>query len=584
MSRESRRAPIFRIGRSFLLRHLRPHVGLLAAGTFLASLALACELALPWFTAAIIDDALSAKDRELLAYYTLLLAVAAAALVVFWTLQNVTFSRIGGKVLLDIHRDLLGKAQNLPLQSHYEARVGDVATLFTGDAVACSEFYENGLSSAIESVLQVAATVFVLFAFFPEMASYLILAVPTYVLLTAPLGKPVRKASQVFRQDIATIGGLIQESLSAIREIQAFNRQGWNQQRLKRPFLQALSSRVRLRALREAFNVNVIAFWIVVGAVYWFGGLKVMSGEMTLGKLVAVLSYCRILQQPFIRLVGLYSEIQAALGAADRIAGYLSMQVRERPQPRRRRLLPGPGEVTFEGLSFSYDPGKPALLDVSATVPAGHRLAIVGPSGSGKSTLLRLLLGLYEPDQGRILIDGQEIQGLDKESLREGMAAVFEETVLFSTTVRENIRFGRLEASDQEVMRAARIANAHPFIDSLPQGYDTQVGERGLKLSHGQKQRIAIARAVLRNPRILLLDEATSALDSEAERLVCQGVEELMKNRTTLIVSHRLWTVLSADTIVVLEQGRLIDSGTHEGLLQRCTLYRSLLSTQKVLH
>lgn len=555
---------------------------MLAAGILVACLCLLCELALPWLVGAIIDDALSTGDRELLASYTVALAAGAVGLVVFWTLSRLLFAFIGGKVLLRLHREMLSKAQALPLESHQETRVGEVVSLFTGDAVACSEFYENELAEAIHGGLQVLATLVVLFALFPEFAAYLVLAVPLYVLLTAPLGKPTRKASRTFHKDIADIGANVQESLSAVREIKAFNREKWNLKRLNRPFRQVLDSRLRLRCLAEAFNVNVIAFWIMVSFVYWYGGLQVMAAELTIGKLVAVLSYCRILQQPFIRIVNLYSEIQAVLGAADRIEKYLSRNNKTSVLERKRRFSPGKGGVEIEGVSFVYDHDKPILQDLNLTVHPGQRMAIVGPSGSGKSTLLLLLLGLYQPTEGRIRMDGQDIQEVDCESFRENIGVVFEETLLFSTTIQENIRFGRLDASDQEVIRAAQAANAHEFIQSLSHGYETHVGERGIKLSNGQKQRLSIARAVLRNPRVLLLDEATSALDTEAEKLVGQAVTRLMKDRTTISVSHRLWTVRDADTIAVLERGRLIDSGTHEDLLGRCRLYRRLLSIQTV--
>ncbi len=567
-------------GARYLATRLRPH-GLIFVLAVLASCcALVCELALPWIVATIIDHALAAKDRELLASYTRWLAAGAAAMVLFWVLEKILFARIGGQVLLQIHRDLLRKAHSLPLRSHLEARSGEVTALFTGDAVSCSEFYEYDLSELILSVIQALSTLVVLFLCLPDLALPLILTVPLYLVFTIPLGRPIRRASRTFREGIAEVGGLVQESLSAIREIKVFNRQEWNLERLSGAFGQLTASRLRLRALKEAFNINVIAFWVVVSCVYWFGGLKVMRGEMTLGMLVAALSYCRILQQPFIRLVDLFSQIQAVFGSADRIVGFLRSSPPSPLVKPRRRLSPGPGRLEIENLCFGYEPGKVILDDISVVVEAGQSLAVVGPSGSGKSTLLRLLLGLYRPTGGRICIDGQEIGEVSVESFRDNVAAVFEETVLFSTSILENIRFGNLDAGDDEVIAAAKAADCHEFVLSLEKGYETEVGERGVKLSNGQKQRLSIARAILRNPRILLLDEATSALDAESEAAVLRALAGLVRGRTAIIVSHRLWNLPQIKTIMALERGRQVDLGTHSQLLTRCRLYQRLWSLQ----
>lgn len=566
---------------AFLIRHVRPYLPILLAGILFSGLSILCHLGIPWITAHIIDDAITAKNRALLASYTLALAVDTIGLVLFSVFANLTFALLGGKALADIQTDMLRNAQTLSMKTHQGTKVGEVVALFDGDAVSCGEFYEHDLSQMVEGTIQVVSTLLILFTLYPDLAVYLLIAIPGYVLLTAPLGGPIRRASRAFRTNIAEIGGQVQESLLAIREIKSFNRQDWNLNRLVPAFRRLLGSRLRLRALRDASNINVMAFWLVACCVYWFGGLRVLSGGMTLGSLVALLSYCQMLQQPFVRFVNLYSEIQVVFGSADRIIEYLSKEDPPREPRGTARLIPGPGRLEFDQVCFGYERGTPVIHDVSFTVPAGQRLAIIGPSGSGKSTLLRLLLGLHQPSSGRILIDGEDIRHLSRESLRDNIGVVFEETLLFSTSIRQNILFGRLDASQSEVATAARLANAEGFVLALPEGFETPVGERGLTLSNGQKQRLAIARAILRDPRVLILDEATSALDPEAERSVSQALEKLMKGRTTLNVTHRVWTVGGFDSLVVLDQGRLIDSGGPEELLQRCELYRRLLASEQ---
>lgn len=565
----------------FLAGYLRPHLGLVVLGALLAAAALACQLALPWTVGTIIDDALTNRDMALLAWNARLLALLAVGLVVFGALQKFVFTSVGGHVLQDLHAQMLSAAQSSPLADHHERPVGEVVSLFTSDALSWSEFYEYNLSEAIRSLLQVLATAALLLAAFPKLVAVILLVSPLYIALAAPIGKPTRKAARAFRTSLGEIGGRVQESLLAVAEIKAFNRTQWNLDRLVPSFKKLFRDRLRLRLLKEAFGVNVIAFWGLVSIVYWFGGLQVAAGALTVGSLVALVSYCGILQQPFIRLAAFYSETQAVLGSIDRVAEFLTGSgTSSQAEAAEAELAASQGRVEMNSLRFGYEQGRAVLHDLSLVVHPGQTVAIVGPSGAGKSTLLRLLLRLYEPHQGEIYIDGQDICQVSKASLRRAVGVVFENTMLFGLSIRENIRFGDLTANDMAVVRAAKAANAHGFISRLPEGYDTLVGERGVKLSNGERQRISIARTILRDPPILLLDEATSALDAESEKDVNEALRHLMEKRTSLTVSHRLWTVVRADLIVVLDQGRIVDSGPHSVLIERCALYRRLLQLQ----
>jgi subfamily B ATP-binding cassette protein MsbA len=314
--------------------------------------------------------------------------------------------------------------------------------------------------------------------------------------------------------------------------------------------------------------------------IFWYGGLEVLAGRLTEGDLVAFIFYAFNIARSVGGMSQLYSTFNSAAGASERLFELLDTEPDLADAPTAAPLPPVDGHVVFEDVTFAYEEGRPVLHDISLDVAAGTTVALVGPSGAGKSTLVGLIPRFYDPQQGRITVDGHDLRTVTRASLREQIAAVAQEVHLFNTSIRENIRYGRLDADDAAVEAAARAANAHDFIVDLPDGYDAAVGERGVKLSGGQRQRVAIARALLRDARLLLLDEATSSLDSASEALVQEALERLMEGRTTFIIAHRLSTVQTADRIVVLDEGRVVQTGTHEALVQQDGLYRDLAAYQ----
>ncbi len=367
----------------------------------------------------------------------------------------------------------------------------------------------------------------------------------------------------------------------AVRLVKAFAREPYEVQRYNAA-VENLFGEARRRVVISQIFWSVVGttFMLALVAIFWFGGTEVLAGRLTAGDLVAFIFYAFNIARSVGGLSQLYTVFNSAAGASERIFELLDTTPEVRDAPGATTLPPVRGAVRFEDVSFQYEPGRPVLRGITLSVEPGETVALVGPSGAGKTTLLNLIPRFYDPTAGRLLVDGHDLRAVTLRSLRTQIAVVPQEVHLFGTSIRENIRYGRLDATDAEIEAAARAANAHAFIEALPDGYDTTVGERGLKLSGGQRQRIAIARALLRDARILLLDEATSSLDSASEALVQEALERLMTDRTTFIIAHRLSTVLHADRIVVLDRGRIVQQGTHAALVAEDGLYRDLAALQ----
>ena len=394
-------------------------------------------------------------------------------------------------------------------------------------------------------------------------------------------GRKIKRNGTVIQERMADITSLLQESISAVRVVKSFVREKYETDRFVRQNqlnFQAAMKNVQLTSLLTP-TVEFLAA-ISVTFIVWFGGYEVVNDEMTAGALVAFLTYAVNLANPVKRLSRVYGNLQRAMAAVDRVFAVIDL---EEPISDKEGAKPLPkisGAVKLDHVSFEYKKGVPALSDVSLDAKPGQMIAFVGPSGAGKSTIANLIPRFYEITDGSISIDGTDIRDVTVSSLREQIGIVPQETLLFSTTVMENIRYGRLDATDEEVIEAAKAANADEFIRNLPQGYDTKIGERGMNLSGGQRQRMAIARAILKNPRILILDEATSALDTESEKIVQAALDKLMVGRTSFVIAHRLSTIFNADQIFVIDNGHVKEHGTHEELLKLDGLYSYLYNIQ----
>jgi ATP-binding cassette subfamily B protein len=414
----------------------------------------------------------------------------------------------------------------------------------------------------------------------------IVVLIPAVLVPVITIGRKVRRLSRASQDRIADTSAMASESLDAVQIVQAFTAENAVADRYGK--VVELSYDVAIERTRVRAIMSFVTFCCVFGGitfVVWVGTRSVLAGEITYGELGQFVLYALFAATSAGTLTEMWGEIQRASGATERLIELLNAEPHVRA-PAEPQTLPSPGRgaIRFENVCFNY-PSRPeqrALSGISLDIKPGERIAFVGPSGAGKSTTFQLLLRFYDPQQGRILIDGVDIAQADPREVRARIAVVPQETVIFGDTALGNIRFGRPDASDEEIREAARLAVADEFIRELPQGYDTYVGERGTRLSGGQRQRMAIARAILKNPSILLLDEATSSLDAENERLLQKALDHLMQDRTTIIIAHRLATVLKADRIVVINQGRIVDVGTHDELVQRDPLYARLAELQFV--
>jgi ATP-binding cassette subfamily B protein len=493
-------------------------------------------------------------------------------------------SWIGERVVADIRRAVYDHVLGLNPGFFESARTGEILSRLTTDTTLIQVVVGTTGSMALRNLLMLVGGVVLLVVTSPKLAGLVAAGVPLVVLPIIVFGRRVRRLSRDSQDRIAEVADYIEESLNAIRTVQAFGHESIDRERFRDRVEEAFGTatrRIWARALLTAFVVLVV--FAAVGVILWLGGMDVFAGRITAGELSAFVFYSVLVAAAVGALSEFIGDLQRAAGAAERLFKLLET----RPvisEPAHPKALPEParGAVSLGDVTFYYParPEYPALQDFSLDVAPGERLALVGPSGAGKTTVFQLILRFYDPQRGRLALDGVDLRDVSLAGLRARIGLVPQEPVIFAANTWENIRYGRPGARDDEVRAAAKAAAATEFLDRLPDGFDTQLGPRGVLLSGGQRQRIAIARAILRNPAVLLLDEATSALDAESERMVQVALESLMAGRTTLVIAHRLATVLKADRIAVMDRGRIIDVGKHEELTGRCGLYARLAQLQ----
>jgi subfamily B ATP-binding cassette protein MsbA len=398
---------------------------------------------------------------------------------------------------------------------------------------------------------------------------------------TNAFGKRLQKASSGLQDQLADSTIIAEEALQGIRVVKSFGREQYEMQRYKSALKRALHTAIEMAASSSLFSSLAMFFgFSFIAAITWYGGREVIAGRLTLPMITGFLIYGIVIANNLAGLANLFGQVRAGIGGVQRVFEILDLESSVQDTPGAKALPCSQGRIAFEKVSFSYDRGVPVIDEMILEIEPGEILALVGPSGAGKSTMFNLIPRFYDPTSGRLFIDGYDLRSVTQASLRKQISIVPQETMLFGGTIYENILYGNLDASPQEVALAARAANAHEFVQQLPNKYETVVGERGIKLSGGERQRVAVARAVLKDPRILLLDEATNALDSESERLVQDAVNKLMVGRTTLVIAHRLSTIKLAHRIAVMNRGRLVELGTHEELMRRSGLYSRLYLMQ----
>lgn len=564
-----------------LLAYIKPYKKRLAAAVVCIIMAAGANLYLPWIIKDMIDDVLMSKDMLMLNLIAAGILVVMFTRGVFYYGQSYLVSYVGQRVIIDVRSMLFRKFQKMPLSYYDRQQTGTVMSYITNDVSAMqSAIVDNLIELVTESSILIGSLAMMIYLDW-KLSLLTLMTIPLVGFAMKIFGRKLKRSSTVIQERAAEITSLLQESISAIRVVKSFVRETYEIKRFEEQNwknFQAAMKNVKLSSLLTP-TVEFLAA-IAVTFIVWFGGYEVVNEVITAGELVAFLTYAVNLANPVKRLSRVYAAIQRAMAAADRVFAVMDLEEKITDVPGAKPLPPIKGQVEFKDITFSYKEGQPALQHISLKAEPGQMIALVGPSGSGKSTIANLIPRFYDVDSGTISIDGHDIRQVTADSLREQIGLVPQETMLFSTTVMENIRYGRLDATDEEVVEAARAANAEEFIKDLPEGYDTKLGERGLNLSGGQRQRLAIARAILKNPRVLILDEATSALDTESEKIVQDALDKLMVGRTSFVIAHRLSTIFNADQIFVVENGHLREHGTHEELLAAGGLYSNLYNIQ----
>lgn len=564
----------------YLFRYRRQ---MLAAGVFLV-LAAASTLVVPVAVRRVIDNGFSGENAAFVDQYFSVMMLVVAVLAVSSAGRYYFVTWIGERVTADLRDAVFAHLLKLSPSFYDEAQSGEVLARLTADTTQVKNVFGSTVSVALRNIVMLTGAITMLMVTSLKLSGMVLLVIPLIVLPMVIFGRKVRALSRRAQDTLAASAATAQESLYSVQAVQAFGQEPRIEQKFhvatEEAFV-AAAERARGRALLTA-AIIFLAFGAIIG-ILWYGAQEVLAGDMTPGTLGQFLLYAAFAAGAMGSLSEVWGELQLAAGAAERLSELLDTEPAI-ADPSAATVMPEPaqGAVTFEDVVFAYPtrPNEPVLHGLDLRVEPGETVAIVGPSGAGKSTLFSLILRFYDPQTGVVRLDGVNVADVKLADLRERIALVPQDTVIFSANILENIRFSRPDASDEEVLEAARLARVDEFAKRLGDGFNTHVGERGVTLSGGQRQRVAIARAVLRSAPLLLLDEATSALDAESEQYVQAAFEELMKKRTTLVIAHRLATVRNADRIVVLDGGKVVATGTHAQLMKKGGLYARLAKLQ----
>ena len=564
-----------------LLLYAKPYSGRLMLAFLFTSVAAAGNLFVPWILKDVIDKVLMNKDIFLLNTIAVTIVIVFFIRGICFYAQTYLMSYVGQKVIIDIREAVYRKLQFLSLGYFEKRQTGTIMSYVTNDVGALQGSIIESATDFVTEMSILIGSLVLMFNLHWKLSLLTLITMPLVAKAMDLFGKKLKRTSGIMQERAADITAVLQETISSVRVIKSFVREEYEIARfVKENYANFRAQMTNAQVMATLTPVIELIAAIGVTFLIWYGGFEVINGNLTAGALIAFLVYATNLANPIKRLSRIYGNIQKAMAAAERVFSVLDEKTDIVEKENATELKAVIGKVDFKAVTFKYNENEVILKDINLEVKAGQMVAIVGPSGAGKTTIVNLLPRFYDPVAGNIYIDDVNIADVTLASLREKIGIVPQETVLFNGSIYDNILYGDLTATTEEVMAAAKAANAHDFIMQMADQYQTQIGERGSKLSGGQRQRIAIARAILKNPRILILDEATSALDTESEKLVQDALDKLMVGRTSFVIAHRLSTILQADMIIVMEKGQIVEQGSHEELLKLDGLYSGLYKLQ----
>ncbi len=570
---------------SRLFQYMKPYRRKLAPVIIMMIIGTLTRLAVPFIMYYVIDHII---DPEKGSGDVQMLVLAGGGMLALYAIQwaantyRIKYTNIiGQKVIYDLRAHLFRHIQKLSFRFFDKRPAGSVLVRVTNDVNALQDLFTNGVVNLLMDCIQLAGIVIILLALNVKLGLAVMVTVPIMFIVSSSLRKRIRFAWQEVRMKQSRINSHLNESIQGMKITQAYVQEKDNMSFFNHMNTDNVKSWNRASAMNQAFG-PIIEVTAAIGTciLFWYGAVLIQDQAITIGLLVAFANYIGNFWEPINRLGQMYSQLLIAMASSERIFEFIDEEPTVAEQEQAKPLPAIRGAVTFDNIVFEYERGRPALKGISLDVQAGQSIALVGHTGSGKSTIINLLCRFYDPVQGRVLIDGIDIKGVTVESLRSQVGIVLQDTFIFAGSIRDNIRYGRLDATDDEVVQAAKAVNAHEFIMTLPDGYDTQVEERGNVLSMGQRQLLSFARALLADPRILILDEATASIDTETELKIQEALKKLLAGRTSFMIAHRLSTIRGADNIVVLDHGSIVEQGTHEQLMAKKGVYHGLIEAQ----